>query len=272
MSLVIISNHNECIYDITRKQQERAKKAEEILGDGDKNLQLDIARRREKFNFNLRCEKRAHATMGVSEEIPPDPENFLKKGTGKQANSKCREIVKTPRCLLSSKRPPIPPVDVKKNNDTPKTNFITKNIKTVKEMKAKEPIHRVVVHSSGATKPLTYFVKGEEYGAVPNYLVKLKEEAEEKRLKAAEEVSFKQPLCRYITSDEREALLEGLKQNWEELQIAYQGLPILTDTIPKINKKVRLENDLKQLENDIVKVEKHPYLYVYRDEIEKEKQ
>lgn len=57
-----------------------------------------------------------------------------------------------------------------------------------------------------------------------------------------------------------------MKQNWEELQTQYQGLPILTDTIPKINRKSKLEADLKQLEKDIVLVERHPYIYVYDDD------
>lgn len=96
----------------------------------------------------------------------------------------------------------------------------------------------------------------------------------------------KQPLCHYITRDEREQLLnvsitvfcindqymqllsdilKGLKKNWEELQKQYQGLPILTDTMPKKMKKSKLEASLKQLEKDIVLVERHPYIYVYND-------
>lgn len=50
-----------------------------------------------------------------------------------------------------------------------------------------------------------------------------------------------------------------------ELQQQYQGLPILTDTIPKINRKSKMEADLKQLEKDIVLIERHPYIYVYDD-------
>lgn len=45
----------------------------------------------------------------------------------------------------------------------------------------------------------------------------------------------------------------------------YQGLPILTDTIPKMHRKSKLEADLKQLEKDIVLLERHPYIYVYDD-------
>lgn len=58
---------------------------------------------------------------------------------------------------------------------------------------------------------------------------------------------------------------QGLKENWEALQKQYQGLPILTDTIPKKNHKSKIEADLKQLEKDIVLIERHPYIYVYED-------
>lgn len=54
-----------------------------------------------------------------------------------------------------------------------------------------------------------------------------------------------------------------MKHNWEELQKVYQGLPVLTDTIPKMIRKTKLENDLKQLEKDILLVENLPYIYVY---------
>lgn len=61
-------------------------------------------------------------------------------------------------------------------------------------------------------------------------------------------------------------MLQGLKQNWEELQKQYQGLPILTDTIPKKIRKSKIESALKQLEKDIVLIERHPYIYVYNDD------
>ena len=56
-----------------------------------------------------------------------------------------------------------------------------------------------------------------------------------------------------------------MKKNWEEKMYQFQRLPFLTDTPPKVKRKVKLENDLKQLEKDIEFIERHPYIYV-RDE------
>lgn len=62
-----------------------------------------------------------------------------------------------------------------------------------------------------------------------------------------------------------------MKKNWDELQRVYQGLPILTDTIPKKTRKRELENQLLQLEKDIVLIERHPFIYVYNDDEEIQK-
>lgn len=61
------------------------------------------------------------------------------------------------------------------------------------------------------------------------------------------------------------SFLQNLKINWTEIQKEYQGLPILTDTIPKKLRKTKIENDLKQLERDIVFIESRPYIYVYNE-------
>lgn len=59
---------------------------------------------------------------------------------------------------------------------------------------------------------------------------------------------------------------QGLKQNWDEKQKEFQLLPIITDTIPKRNRKLQIENELKALEKDILLIEQHPYLYVKEDD------
>lgn len=54
------------------------------------------------------------------------------------------------------------------------------------------------------------------------------------------------------------------------MQKEFQLLPMITDTIPKINRKVKLEKDLQALEKDIILIEKHPYIYI--DETQDENQ
>lgn len=49
------------------------------------------------------------------------------------------------------------------------------------------------------------------------------------------------------------------------MQKEFQLLPMITDTIPKVLKKVKLEKQLQELEKDIRLIEKHQYIYL--DEI-----
>lgn len=58
-------------------------------------------------------------------------------------------------------------------------------------------------------------------------------------------------------------LHQGLKENWAKMQKGYLLLPMLTDTIPKVLKKKKLENQLRELEKDILLVETNPYIYIY---------
>lgn len=60
----------------------------------------------------------------------------------------------------------------------------------------------------------------------------------------------------------REALLAGLKANWEDLHHQYQGLSVITDTAPKKARKERMEAEMKQLEKDIELIERHRRLYI----------
>lgn len=53
-----------------------------------------------------------------------------------------------------------------------------------------------------------------------------------------------------------------MKANWGELYTEFLLLPMVTDSVPKINRKARLENQLNNLEKDINLLERYPSLYV----------
>lgn len=104
----------------------------------------------------------------------------------------------------------------------------------------------------------------QSFGKVPEYLTHRKEE-----MQAAQEAydryvaeSFQQGSMHQLGEEEREAILEGLKRNWEELHHRYQGLSVVTDTAPKKARKERMEAEMKQLERDIELIEKHSIVYV----------
>ncbi len=57
-----------------------------------------------------------------------------------------------------------------------------------------------------------------------------------------------------LPEEERLRLLDGLRQNWDKLNGEYQKLSLTVDTLPKINRKVNLERQLKQLEDQMTKL------------------
>ncbi|CAG9759339.1 unnamed protein product [Ceutorhynchus assimilis] len=278
MSIIYITNHDETIFNITQGQMGLQKKASRYK-----------AKFREQPDIPLHVYARthkAHATMGVAEEEPPNPQNYLRKSSGKPSYTSktpqkekkmCRKMMLPHKSETPFARELICAHKIHKKNVHSTKNFIKDNVTFVRNMKAKEPEHKVVVDKAGTViqpeagglEPV--YIKKSIFGQAPNYLKKLRKLQElEYRMKkdhTGNRSSSTLLNCKCVTEDEREQLLRGLKQNWEELQKIYQRLPIFTDTIPKKNKKAKLEADLKQLENDITLLEKHPYVYVYDDTI-----
>lgn len=98
------------------------------------------------------------------------------------------------------------------------------------------------------------YVNKSKFGKVPKYLQKLKSKLSEQE-QAALEVDTESKVeekMRKISLEEKQDLINGLQHNWNVLQNEYQKLPLLTDTVPKMLRKTKLENSLKQLERDIV--------------------
>ncbi|KAJ8985116.1 hypothetical protein NQ317_012766 [Molorchus minor] len=277
MSVILITEHNENIYDVTKVEPKYIRKRVYFKSRHSNRLN----------KFYKKCVK-LHATMGVAEEEPPDPSNYLKKRT--EVISKFQV---NPHTLIPARSPPKDPKPKKSAADEERNriptveelrkqgrkeksdkNFVSHNIKLVKEMKPKEPIPKLVIDRTGTKKPLSgglepVFIMSEEFGKPPHYLLRFVKKHNKQKYLEKDTEGLEKPKCRYITKEERDQLLAGLKYNWEELQKQFQGLPILTDTIPKRNRKVRIEEALKQIEKDIVLVERHPYIWVYDDDVPK---
>ncbi|XP_060535785.1 enkurin [Cylas formicarius] len=265
MSVIYITHHDENIHNITKTQTMLHKKSPRY-----KSRYRDKSQQYHFYARNLK----SHATMGLPEGELPDPTNFLKKRTGKPSYTTSK-VEKQPKpcqnMVQKGKTPTRKELALQDKEIKPDKNFIKENVRVISQMKPKEPEHRIVTDKNGnTTKPELcglepVYIKLPIFGRTPNYLIRFNKTKEKEYQMKKDRSGTEQPKCRYITRDEREKLLNGLKQNWEELQKQYQGLPILTDTIPKKIRKSKLEADLKQLEKDIVLVERHPYIYVYND-------
>ena len=210
--------------------------------------------------------------MGFAKEPVPKPSEYLK------AHEHDFKVPCPDECSLQSERirekrkPPVPdPI-----KDRPllgvKThkNFISQNAVDTIMAVPKKPERNMVDTRKGDKFPVDpsglapVYIKKKEFGSVPGYILSRKEES----AKAKEEYEnymaeyFKRGALRSMSDDERAAILNALKQNWDELHKVYQSLSVVTDTIPKRMRKEKLETEMKLLEKDIDLLQRHQLIYI----------
>lgn len=174
--------------------------------------------------------------------------------------------------MREKRKPPVPDpikdrplLGVKTNK-----NFISQNAVDTIMAVPKKPERNLVDTRKGDKFSLDpsglapVYVKKKEFGSIPGYILDRKEES----AKAKEEYEkymaeyFKRGALRSMSEEERDAILNGLKQNWDELHKTYQSLSVVTDTIPKRMRKEKIETEMKLLEKDIDLLQRHQLIYV----------
>lgn len=212
MSVVLITQHNESIYNVTKKPEGYQLTKEVIY-----HSQHDRRLKNEKTNPKLHREK---GTLGPAQLDLPKPNEYLKKNTGKPPMLPPEQMDPDyghHRCMKQSKWPPVPlRKQVLKEQDEklihPRKDFITKNVKAAIAMKPKEPDRKIVVDRTGTKKELKAglqpeYIYSKVFAKIPQYLdkfIKVKERQEQAR----KDLAFKvQPKCRYITREQRDQLL-----------------------------------------------------------------
>ena len=73
---------------------------------------------------------------------------------------------------------------------------------------------------------------------------------------------FRRGAMRELDDNERQTIIGGLKQQWEDVQHEYPTLSVIIDTIPKRLHKERLEHQMQLLEKDIDLLTKHQVIYI----------
>lgn len=116
------------------------------------------------------------------------------------------------------------------------------------------------------------YTKKEDYGKVPEYLNKVKEEIQ--REKEMIERYVKTKMNAYTSNQkddefelpeyERLELIDSLKQKWEVVNARYQRIShhVILETDAQVKRKADLENELDQLERSIEKLEKHQVIVI----------
>ncbi|XP_068160417.1 enkurin isoform X1 [Antennarius striatus] len=239
--------------------------------------------------------KDAMRTMGPAEVPIPSPDKYLKKHS-KEPKSPDKSQCSREAHSCTMRKPPVPTrADIPPMGIRTQRNFL----KTVTAVQVKpKPIsvdtrkgHKQVLENSGlvpkyikkkvfSSADRDRFIKSnvnttsavsspnvQDYGEVPEYLQQRNEDEQ----RAQEEYDNyvkdqrEQGAMKYLSDEERHAILEGLKKNWDQLHREYQGLSFVIDTMSKKSHKQRLEAAMKQLENDIQIFEKFKTIYVPKE-------
>lgn len=189
-----------------------------------------------------------HRTFGLSNETATiSPLNFLKKDEGIQRHYERPKTSHHTKCTL--RRPPVP----KHNELNMLPNNEMKNFKMINKVRAKTALTRTFPTPQRFEQKPPIYIHKPKYGKCPKYLKDLREakrELNELKIKEEEEIKEKNKI-RIIEEEEKKKLLDGLKHNWQKLQEEYQKMPLLIDSVPKMIRKTKLENNLKSLERDI---------------------
>ncbi|XP_014278516.1 enkurin isoform X2 [Halyomorpha halys] len=253
-----------------------------------------------KFSKQVREEikkkKECHKTFGLPKELlVPTP---LKKGS--------RRVVRPEVDKTKPELPPKMKVPTRGEWNQPAqrehSNFLLRNMIKAVRLKPPQGPSRAFDTASGrryhaCNLLMPKFTLREDFGKVPKYLKERKrhlaEEAENRRkqeeerkqieeetelLSADEEDGFRgstlsnqerkkrEPIFRLVPQEERNELLIGLKKAWEELTKEFKLLPTIVDSVPMVKKKRNLEQILEKIERDIDLLERHQYIYVYKNE------
>jgi len=198
---------------------------------------------------------RTHATFG-REGNARKPTEMLKKGTGMKPLPPApggpgftytvsrKPVVPTATECHEARKTMAPPTQTK--------NFITSNA-----------VENILSVPKRAAEP-TNWLKKNNYGKVPPYLQKIKgeimDEYEYIRQMQQAQSEAGPPGMRLLEEEERVALVDDLKQKWDDVNVQYQQTSCLSlaslDSIGKVKRKEMYEAQLAQIEKDIEKLSK----------------
>ncbi|XP_036981697.2 enkurin isoform X2 [Artibeus jamaicensis] len=214
---------------------------------------------------DMQKSKTAMKTMGPPKVEVPSPKDFLKKHS--------KEKTLPPKKKFDRTEPKKPPVPLRTDHPVmgvqSEKNFVSSNVADVIMGVAKKPKPIYVDKRTGDKHDLETsglvpkYINKKDYGVTPEYICKRNEEiknAQEEYDNYIQE-NLRKAAMKRLSDEEREAVLEGLKKNWEEVHKEFQSLSVF-DSMPKKTRKQKLEEKMKQLEHDIDVIAKHKIIYI----------
>jgi hypothetical protein len=212
---------------------------------------------RSKFPGAMPTNKKPAASMGQPHTVV-DAKNFLRRGEAAMPTVRNPSAVGVAKRSTSKEKPTVPRRDEKPVMGlVSQKNYITANAVDNILAVPKKPVSTDV-----------NYLQKQDYGQVPQYLSRVKQQIAEEYAMIEEMTQSNQPQNEdeidMLTDAEREKLLDGLKANWASINKEYQTLSFTLDTPAKKKRKEEFEAQLEQIENDIKKLSKK-FVFIHQD-------
>lgn len=149
-----------------------------------------------------------------------------------------------------------------------KTERPVMGLKSEKNFITSNAIENILAKPKRTTREQPDYTKKPDYGRVPQYLRRVQEEIQEEYQYVADlqqaAVEAEREHVRELTAQEKEDILAGLRQRWDDVNKHYQTLRVSSDTPAYYQRKERLEGELRTIEKDIERFSK-PKVFVHED-------
>jgi hypothetical protein len=186
---------------------------------------------------------------------PPKPDSGLSRSLSPSSERKLDDSLPGSFNYMDKRKEGVPTKDDRPiMGITTSKNFITANA-----------VEAILQAPRRPTQKELNYLKKEDYGKTPAYLKQVKEEIRrenemiERYVKEQMgEVERTPEAYEELTEDERQILLEELKNKWDHVNAKYQKHThlVVLDTTGQVRRKEHLEAELQQLENDIERLQR----------------
>merc|ERR1711939_1053105 len=195
---------------------------------------------RSKFPGMMPTNKKLPASMGQPHTVV-DSKQYLRRGEAAMPTVRNPAALGVERRQLTKEKPPVPRRDEKPVMGlVSQKNYITANAVDNILAVPKKPVSNEV-----------NYLQKQDYGQVPQYLGRVKQQIQEEYRMIEEMTQSNQPQdedeIEMLTDAEREKLLDGLKANWAQINKEYQTLSFTLDTPAKKKRKEEYEAQLEQV-------------------------
>lgn len=213
MSVILITEHNENIYNVVQKVEARYKKSPRFIPK--------VRKRIEKQLQEESSGRKLYGVMGLPEQPLPDPSKYLRRKEGLKQLKKSASPGQDDDGGKAQLKNPLPTEEElrefrKKWKKPVERNFINVNVKAVVHQKPKTPTKQLVLDCFGNKKELSrglepQYIYTKTFGKTPEYLKRQMRKWETQAQRLKDFSGIDQPICRYITREERDELLEVCK-------------------------------------------------------------